>query len=140
MYRMIVAAKVRNVWKQIDAKGPGAAVSQAAEGMTFEFVGDTAISTTLIGRQAFGDWFEDVTRRFPGLAFRVRDIVVGGWPWNTTAAVRLDISATLADGTAYTNQAVQFLRLRWGRMVDDWVIEDTLALQRALDLQAAAIA
>ena len=49
------------------------------------------------------------------------------------------ISAPLPDGTTYHNEGVQWLRLRWGRIVDDWVLEDTIALQRALDqLQSAA--
>jgi hypothetical protein len=51
----------------------------------------------------------------------------------TRVAVRLAISAPLPDGTIYRNEGVQWLGLRWGRMVDDWVLEDMVALQRALD-------
>ena len=60
-----------------------------------------------------------------------------GWPWHTTAVVRLGVEATLIDGTTYSNEAVQWVHLRWGRMVDDWVLEDTIALDRALVTQAA---
>ena len=54
-------------------------------------------------------------------------------------ALRLAISAPLPDGTTYRNEGVRWLRLRWARIVDDWVLEDTIALQGALDqLQSAA--
>jgi hypothetical protein len=44
----------------------------------------------------------------------------------------------LADGTRYENDAVQWITLRWGRMLDDWVLEDTLALDHACRVQARA--
>ena len=49
--------------------------------------------------------------------------------------MRLAISATLPDGTPYRNQACQWITLRWGRMTDDWVLEDTLALAAACTTQ-----
>jgi len=60
-----------------------------------------------------------VFRLFPGVRFEVRDVIVAGWPWNTRVAVRLGIDATLADGSPYRNEAVQWIRLRWGKLVDD---------------------
>jgi ketosteroid isomerase-like protein len=138
MYRFIVARILRRSWVDIDADGPAAAVAKAHPDMTFEFVGDTDLGAQLTGADAFQAWFEGVYRRFPDLRFTVRDVVVGGWPWHTTAMVRLSIRATLADGMPYRNEAVQVVTLRWGRMVDDWVIEDTLALDRALAVQSVA--
>jgi hypothetical protein len=48
----------------------------------------------------------------------------------------LTLSAPLADGSRYDNQATQWVTLRWGRMTDDWVLEDTKALDRAYSIQA----
>ena len=111
-----------------------------SEGTTAtNFVGHTAFGADLRGRDAFLAWFRAAAERLPGLTFEVRDVVVGGWPWNTRVAVRLAISAPLPDGTTYGNEGVQWLRRRWGRMVDDWVLEDTIALQQALD-QTARVA
>lgn len=132
MYRAIVAAIVRRTWRKVDESGPGAVVSMAAPDMAFTFVGDTAVSATLRGPAEFEAWFHSVADRLPGLRFAVRDVIVRGWPWNTQAAVRLDVSATLLDGTPYNNVAVQWIRLRWGRLTEDWVLEDTLKLHQTL--------
>jgi ketosteroid isomerase-like protein len=140
MYRMVVAAKTRATWRRIAAGDIDAAGEMADAGMQFRFVGDTALGADLRGRDAFLAWFRAARERLPGLTFEVHDVLVGGWPWNTRVAARLGISAPLPDGTTYRNEGVQWLRLRWGRMVDDWVLEDTIALQRALDeLQAGGV-
>jgi hypothetical protein len=39
----------------------------------------------------------------------------------------------LPGGTTYRNLGVQWLRLRWGRVIDDWVLAHTTALLQALD-------
>ena len=133
MYRMFVAAKTRATWRRIAAGEVEAAAGLADPDMTFRFVGDTALGADLRGKDAFLAWFRAAAERVPGLTFAVEDVLVGGWPWRTRVAVRLAISAPLPDGTIYRNEGVQWLGLRWGRMVDDWVLEDTVALQRALD-------
>jgi ketosteroid isomerase-like protein len=130
---MIVAYKARATWRRIAAGELDAAADMADADMRFRFVGDTALGADLRGKDAFLTWFRAARERLPGLTFEVRDVLVGGWPWDTRVAVRLAISAPLPDGGTYRNEGVQWLRLRWGRMVDDWVLEDTIALQRALD-------
>ncbi len=94
-------------------------------------MGDTPLSGALAGRAAFREWLGGVLTRFPDVRFEVRDVAVAGWPWRTRVAVPLGISATLPEGTPYENQAAQWVTLRWGRMVDDWVLEDSEALNRA---------
>jgi ketosteroid isomerase-like protein len=139
MYRMIVACRARATWRRIATGEVEAAGEMADADMRFHFIGETALGADLRGKDAFLAWFRTVAEHLPGLTFHVRDVLVGGWPWNTRVAVRLDISAPLPDGTTYHNEGVQWLRLRWGRMIDDWVLEDTIALQRALDqLHSAA--
>jgi len=136
---MIVASKTRATWRRIADGDLEAASDMADPDLRFRFVGHTAFGADLRGRDAFLAWFRAAAERLPGLTFEVQDVLVGGWPWNTRVAVRLAISAPLPDGTTYRNEGVQWLRLRWGRMVDDWVLEDTVALQQALD-QTARVA
>jgi ketosteroid isomerase-like protein len=136
VYRAVVAAKVRQTWAQVNAGRTEAATNMAAPNIRFRFVGDTALGASLEGADAFREWFEEANRRLPGLHFEVVDVIVRGWPWDTHVAVRLDVSTTLADGSPYTNHVSQWVRLRWGRLVDDFVMEDTIALQRALNIQA----
>jgi len=55
-------------------------------------------------------------------------MIVQGWPWNTLVATRLSIAAPRRDGSLYENEALQFLRLRWGKVVEDRLYEDTYKL------------
>lgn len=138
VYHTIVRTKVRRLWARIAETGDfKLAVALAAPDVRFRFVGDPPFGAELRGRDEFARWFEQAQENLPGLRLRPTDIVVKGWPWNTTVVVRLTISATLADGTAYSNEGVQWVRLRWGRMVDDYVLEDTARLAAALERQAA---
>ncbi|MDG6104998.1 nuclear transport factor 2 family protein [Dactylosporangium aurantiacum] len=114
------------------------AVATAAPDVEFRFAGPPPVGVHLRGRDAFADWFRDVFELFPGLRIALTDVVVTGWPWRTTAVVKLRLTARLADGSTYENQAMQWLRLRWGRMVYDEVIEDTHALVAARAVRLAA--
>lgn len=141
MYHTIVRARVRRLWDRIAETGDfGPAVALAAPGVRFRFVGDSSFGADLRGRDEFARWFARAAETLPGLRLRATEVVVKGWPWNTTVVVRLTVSATLADGSAYTNEGVQWVRIRWGRMVDDYVLEDTARLADALERQRAALA
>ncbi len=52
--------------------------------------------------------------------------MINGPPWNTRIALRVHDYALAPDGTdAYTNRAIAFLTLRWGRLVSWEDYEDT---------------
>lgn len=140
MYHAIVRAKVRRLWQRVGRGEYQAAVKVAAKDLRFRFVGDGPLGADLTGAGAFEDWFAAAFIRFPGLRLTLRDLVVSGWPWNTTVAVRLDIAATLADGTPYRNEGMQWVKLRWGRMTSDVVLEDTQRLAEACHRQERATA
>ncbi len=65
---------------------------------------------------------------FPGIRFTVHHVIVQGWPWNTLVATRLSVAAPRTDGSMYQNEAIQLLRLRWGKVVEDHLYEDTYKL------------
>ncbi len=139
MYHAIVRARTRAVWRSITAHDAQAPARLAADDLRFTFVGDTPLGAELASRDAFRSWLEGVFARFPDISFTVRDVAVHGGPWRTRVAVRLDVAATLADGTRYRNQACQWITLRWGRMTEDWVLEDTQALAAACVSQDVAV-
>jgi hypothetical protein len=139
MYHAIVARKTRAVWRKIDAHDLDAPWRLAAPDLRFTFVGDTPLHADLTGRDAFRNWLHGVVEVFPDIRFRVLDLAVRGWPWHTRVAVQLAITATLADGTPYTNFATQWITLRWGRMTDDWVLEDTEKLVEAWSVQRRTV-
>ncbi|MFF1697329.1 nuclear transport factor 2 family protein [Streptomyces sp. NPDC058257] len=142
MYHAIVRRKVRALWR-IAGDGSGnyrPAVAMAAPDLRFRFIGDGVLGAELRGPAAFADWFERANRCIPGMRLSLTDVVVKGWPWNTDVVVRLRIEATLADGSLYENEGIQWARIRWGRMVEDTVLEDTLRLQQAWERQQTATA
>ncbi|MEU1879225.1 nuclear transport factor 2 family protein [Streptosporangium sp. NPDC020072] len=132
MYHAIVRSVVRRTWRKVGAGDYEAAVAMAAPDVRFRFVGDTALGADVRGRDAFRAWFARFEERLPGVRLRLVDVVANGWPWNTKVAVCLQVVGTLRDGTPYRNLAMQWVTLRWGRMVDDVVVEDTLKLDAAL--------
>jgi ketosteroid isomerase-like protein len=135
MFHTITRARIRSLWRRIGAGEYQVAVATAAPDLEFRFAGPPPLGVHLHGRDAFEAWFRGVFELFPGLRITLTDVVVAGWPWNTTAVVKLRLHAVLRDGSTYENQAMQWLRLRWGRMVSDEVIEDTHALAAARAVQ-----
>lgn len=131
VYRYAVRRRVESLWKSIDTNGPEAVLRTVGRTFRFRFLGDTPLGADLDSVPRWRAWWEHIGEVLPPLRFRLVEVVVDGWPWNTRVATRLEITGTLADGTDYRNDAVQFARLRWGRMVDDVVLEDTQKLTDA---------
>lgn len=132
MYKLIVKRIVRRTFRRLSAGDYEAVVRQFGPESRFVFSGDHALGGERRGPQAVRQWFNEVFERFPGLTIEPREVVVNGWPWSTVVATHLLISATLPDGRPYTNEGMQLLRLRWGRVVEDLIFEDTLKLDREL--------
>jgi len=138
VYHAIVRSKVRRLWQRVGSGHYEAAVALASPRLHFRFAGGPPLGADLHGPDEFRRWFAGAFALLPGLRMTLTDMVVQGWPWNTTVVVRLAVSATLSDGTPYANEAVQWVRLRWGQMTDDYVLEDTARLADAARRQEAA--
>lgn len=133
MYKLIVRRIVRRSFAGLSAGDYEPIVKQFGPRSRFHFAGDHALGGERRGPAEVRAWFEEMLARFPGIRIEPRDVVVNGWPWNTVIATRLAISATRAGGREYSNEGMQLLRLRWGRVVEDLIFEDTLRLQRELE-------
>ena len=81
------------------------------------------------GREYRGrDEIEGFLQRFVAerLQGEIADVLVDGPPWRTRIAVQFNDEARDPDGTVvYANRALIYARLRWGRIVDEEVYEDT---------------
>ena len=64
-------------------------------------------------------------------------VVVSGPPWNRQLAAHVHIHGSV-DGQPYENQFAHFLRLRWAKVVEDLVLEDTQQWERACRRLVAA--
>jgi ketosteroid isomerase-like protein len=131
----------RKTYRSLSQGDYEAVVASLDPEAVLSFSGDHALGGTFEGRDAVRAWFERLFACFPDLKLRPETIVVEGFPWNTSVATRFRVAATLPSGASYNNEGMQFLRIRWGRVVEDRIYEDTQALAEALDeLSQAGVA
>ena len=138
MYKLIVKRIVRRAFARLSEGDYEPVVKQFGPQSRFLFAGDHALGGERRGQDAVRDWFRQMLGLFPGIRIEPQDVVVNGWPWNTVVATHLFISATLPDGRPYRNEGMQLLRLRFGRVVEDLIFEDTLKLDAELKRRGAA--
>ena len=106
-------------------------VALDAPDMSFVFPGSNSWSGTYHGREAHRRWLERLVR--VGVKTDVDEAVAGGPPWNMTVCIRGRSWRDSPDGErVYDNRFVIWAKLRWGRMKDYEVYEDTEKAQ-ALD-------
>jgi len=132
MYKLIVKRIVHRTFARLSQGDYEAVVKQFGPDSRFLFSGEHELGGERVGQDAVREWFRQMLELFPGIRIEPREVVVNGWPWNTVVATHLEISATLADGRPYRNEGMQLLRLRWGRVVEDLIFEDTLMLDAEL--------
>jgi ketosteroid isomerase-like protein len=132
MYRLIVRAMARRQFGHLSAGRLDEFMSVFDAHSVFRFAGDHAFGGELHGTAEIRPVIERMRQAFPDLAVVPKRILVQGWPWNTIVATQLEVRATLPDGTPYQNDGLQLLRLRWGKVAEDRVYEDTDKLHSAL--------
>lgn len=138
MYRAAVRREVRRTYRRLSDGDFDTVLRSFAPQAVFCFAGDHALGGELVGVERIQGWFERFRRLFPGIQLTPHSICVSGWPWDTLVATRFTVTAALPTGRQYGNEGVQLLRLRWGRVVEDRLYEDTQALVSALQELAAA--
>lgn len=138
MYRRFIAMKVRQSFAEITAGNWEPAVAIMAPEFTYVFYGDHALSGERHTPEALRAWWSRATHLIPNPQFTVDDVLVVGYPWSTRVATAVTVTATVPGGHRYHNVVHQFMRMRWGRIVEVRTLEDTVELQRALDASAAA--
>ncbi len=107
-------------------------VTQFAHDANLRFAGSHALGGERHGRADIAAWFARLFELFPDIVFTPLPVVVEGWPLATTVATRFRVNATLPNGTPYANEGMQYLRLRFGRILEDRIYEDTAQLEAAL--------
>lgn len=103
----------------------------------FRFAGDSPLGADLSSPREIRSWFERFRRLLPEPRFEIQSAVVSGPPWRQRLASHVVIRSTVG-GEPYENQFAQFLTLRWGKVTDDLVLEDTQRWERAVGRLAQA--
>ena len=119
MYRWFVARITRWAIMSGVAGRPEAAARMLADDVNFEFPGSSSFAASTHTKGELIAWLQRFSSLRPD--YEVRDVVVSGPPWNTRAAVRFSDRI----GDDYANDGVQFLRMRWAKVVTDEVFLDT---------------
>ena len=95
-----------------------------AKDVRFRFPGDSSWATELQGKDELRRWLEKFVDA--GLQIYPDEVVVKGWPWNTTLCVRGTDHLDAPDGTrVYENRYVIWGHMKWGLLKDYEVYEDT---------------
>ena len=136
-YAWIVRRRVRRGFQSLSEGAAEPVLRQFAPGVTFCFAGEHALGGERHGVAEVREWFQQLYRAFPSIAFEVQQVLVAGGPWDTRVATQFTVHATRPDGGRYANEGVQLLRLHWGRIVEDRLYEDTQMLARELATRAA---
>jgi ketosteroid isomerase-like protein len=136
VYHAAVRKVVRRAFAAVSQGDYERVVAAFDDQAALTFAGDHELAGTFKGREAIRDWFERVFRFFPDLKLEPDAILVEGFPWDTRVATRFRARATLPGGSPYQNEGVQLLRLRWGRVLEERLYEDTQAVAKAIQALA----
>ena len=137
MFTRIARAQYEKGLRALERGDLDALFSQFDEHATLTFVGDTPLGARVSTRADLRRWFERFMRLLPEPRFEIQRLVVGGPPWRMSLAAHVLIHGHV-NGEPYTNQFGHFLMLRWGKVVDDLVLEDTQMWARACERLVAA--
>jgi ketosteroid isomerase-like protein len=139
MYKLIVAHLVRRVWDALNEGDCEPVLKGFARRFRYENIAaDHALGGTFTTPEQMAEHFELLFRLMPDLRFTVEDVLVRGWPGRTTVIVDVGVAATLPDGTPYTNQLVQHMQLRWGKVTDVRALIDNVRARAAVERLTAA--
>lgn len=133
MYQLIFKRQIVKGFQNISRANFDDVLKLFAPDIHFTFVGDHAMAGNWRDRVIVKQWFDRVHRLFPDLQLIPLHIQISGWPWDVSATTQFEVQATLPDGSRYRNQGVQILRIRLGKIVTDYLIEDTQLLEQALE-------
>jgi ketosteroid isomerase-like protein len=136
VYHTITGLKLKRVFANLSRGNYEVAFTDLRPRFEHVFSGDHTFGGTRRTVASFRKWFVRLYEVFPDLQFRVKKVLVKGWPWNTIAVVEWEDWATTLDGKGYTNEGVHVIHMRWGRVVSLKVYLDTQKLVEACRRQA----
>lgn len=141
VYKTIVARNVRRSYRLLSEGDPErGVVAGTAKRFEYAFMGDPELPTAGVvhSKDGLRKVFGRIGVLLPELQLHPRKIVVSGWPWNTTVMSWVQLRGRTAIGEAYTNDLVQVMTIRFGKIVAMHQLEDTKRLAAACERMAQA--
>jgi ketosteroid isomerase-like protein len=138
MYHYIVKKLVKKSFGLVNERRFDELVKGMALNVKHSFAGDHALGGVRNDQAAIKVWMERLGRVMPNLQINVNRIDLKGLPNNTLAIVRWTATATLENGDPYLNKGVHFITLKWGKVTELDVYEDSLAVYDGLEKQYAS--
>jgi len=135
MYHYIVKKLVKKSFGLVNERRFTELTKGMALNVKHSFAGDHAMGGVRHDVAAVKSWLERLARVTPNLFITVTNISVKGLPNNTLAIVRWTATATLENGDSYLNKGVHFITLKWGKVTELDVYEDTLVVYNGLEKQ-----
>jgi ketosteroid isomerase-like protein len=135
MYPAIVKRIIRRGFEDLSRGDFEATLRRFDPQARLLFSGEHALGGERRGVAAIHAWFVRLFALFPGIHWEVHRILVDGWPWDTWISTRFVVRAQV-NGAPYENEGMQLVRLRWGRVIEDYIWEDTAKLVAALNTRS----
>ena len=109
---------------RLSAGDPRAVLLLDSKDVTMTFPGDSSWAGVVHGKDQHERWLRRFTK--VGIQIYPDEVVLKGFPWNMTMCVRGHDHLRSPDGeTVYENRVVLWGRLRWGKLKEYEVYEDT---------------
>ena len=125
MYHRIVRRQIQTSFAHLNQHNYQPVVASFTSAIQHSFAGDHALGGTRHSQASARKWYERLFRLFPDLKFNLQNIVIAGLPGDTRIAVQFRVELTPPEGGYYFNDVAQFIRLKWGRIVEISLYEDT---------------
>lgn len=138
MYHAYVRARVRRLFRAVNDGDAEPVLRLFAGRFEHYFPGEHALGgrRTTLATTRF--WYARLYRLMPDIQFDLRDIWVGGGPWNTLVVIEWGEANSGTDRVRTTNRGVHVMQLKWGRATRLQIWPDTVPLKATLDRLAAA--
>lgn len=125
MYHWIVRQKVQKTFSYLNQHDYETVVNTFAPGIVHSFAGDSALGGTRRSQTTAKLWYQRLFRLFPDLCFQVKNVVISGLPWDTKVAVQFRVELTPPNAEPFYNEVAQFLHIKWGKITEMYLYEDT---------------
>lgn len=135
MYNYFVKKLLRKSFGLVNNHSYAELCKSLAPDVKHSFAGNHALGGIRHDRVILMTWFERLGRIMPKLKITVNNITVKGWPNNTLVIARWTGTAVLENGDPYLNKGAHFITIKWGKITEFDVYEDSQAVFNGLEKQ-----